>query len=358
MLIFGVDHPGCSRNKGQSNPIMDSSPHLTAMGTRKHILSISDLQVSNVPSWAVPRGPVSSDAGAAFMAGAALNTLDALVRAQPAWAGVWRQRQALKCAASAVRLAGRNEDEIALRDAWYLQPAGATASIEGLARLGPAGTILAAWRRLAATPAVVDVQVLEEIVALLGLRWSAPLAVIPEEIDALSRAGHTSPAPFAAAAIAARTATLRPDAELLAWWLADLVLAKSLNWPRPLPLLMAQAFTPALRVESARSMRIKPGSENFERAVCIAIAQGAAEACRTAGDIARKAERLAVISSKLRAKGAGDVLCLLLEEDAVPGSLTTRSLSRFASRRLFNRLQTFEAVRELTGRPVSRLYGL
>ncbi|TJW46566.1 MAG: DUF1403 family protein, partial [Mesorhizobium sp.] len=43
---------------------------------------------------------------------------------------------------------------------------------------------------------------------------------------------------------------------------------------------------------------------------------------------------------------------------AVSGSLATKNLSRFASRRLFERLQQLEAVRELSGRPTFRLFGL
>ncbi|RWG27974.1 DUF1403 family protein, partial [Mesorhizobium sp.] len=61
---------------------------------------------------------------------------------------------------------------------------------------------------------------------------------------------------------------------------------------------------------------------------------------------------------KLRAKGAGDVMQRLLDDDAVSGSLTTKNLSRFASRRLFERLQQLEAVRELSGRATFRLFGL
>ncbi|WP_352810966.1 DUF1403 family protein, partial [Mesorhizobium sp. M0293] len=51
--------------------------------------------------------------------------LDTLARAHASWAGAWRQRLALRCAAAGMRLAGRSEDEAALRDAWYLRPAGA-----------------------------------------------------------------------------------------------------------------------------------------------------------------------------------------------------------------------------------------
>ncbi len=99
------------------------------------------------------------------------------------------------------------------------------------------------------------------------------------------------------------------------------MLAQSLRWPGPLPLLMAQA-------------------------------------CRLAAELSRRAEKLLAVAPKLRAKGAGDVIFLLLNEDAVSGSLTTRNLSRFAARRLFDRLQRLDAVRELSGRPSFRLFGL
>ncbi|MEP9373502.1 DUF1403 family protein [Mesorhizobium sp. KR1-2] len=54
------------------------------------------LQPPAVPGWARPRGPVTDAAEAAFAAGAALHELDNLVRANPAWAGAWRRRLALK----------------------------------------------------------------------------------------------------------------------------------------------------------------------------------------------------------------------------------------------------------------------
>ena len=93
-------------------------------------------------------------------------------------------------------------------------------------------------------------------------------------------------------------------------------------------------------------------------AIVMAFTGGAVEALRLAADIARYAERLFAIAPKLRAKGAGEVIRKLLDEDAVPGTLTTKTLSRFGARRLFQRLQDVDAVRELSGRSAFRLYGL
>lgn len=301
-----------------------------------------------VPSWALPGGPVEHETDAAFFAGAALNSLDFLVRSEPVWGGAWRQRLALKCAAGAVRLAGRSEDEAALRDAWYLRPADGDA--------GPAGNLFGAWRQLASRPPVIDTERLAEMVALLGLRWDDGFADLPEAIDDLTCSGR--PASFAAAAIASRVVTVSPAAELLAWWCADLLLAQKLRWPKPVPLLMAQVYAPVVRTGDSRGKRFRPGGDGFERAVCLAVVQGSDDALRLAADLSRRAERLAAAVPKLRAKGAGDVVKKLLDDEAVSGSLTTRNLSRFGARRLFERLQTFEAVRELSGRDTFRLFGL
>lgn len=300
-----------------------------------------------VPAWALAAG-APRYADAAFQAGAALGALDTLGRAQPAWAGAWRQRLALKCAAASMRLAGRAEDEAALRDAWQLCPSGADP--------GPAGAIFGAWRHLALQPPAVSADRLAKVAEMLGLAWDdEALADLCTQIKDV--AGSQRPAPFAAAAIAARAVAMRPDAELFGWWLADLVLAQTLRWPRPLPLLMPQAFGPAFRGE-AGGKRIRPGEKGFERAVCVALVQAAADACRLAAELSGRAEKLIAIAPKLRAKGAGDVIFLLLNDDAVSGSLTTKSLSRFAARRLFERLQQLEAVRELSGRASFRLFGL
>ena len=117
--------------------------------------------IPSVPGWALPRGPVPDLLDAAYMAGAALNSLDHLVRHEPAWAGAWRQRLALKAAASTVRLCGYREDEAALRDAWHLRPPGANP--------GPAGHLLAAWRRLAARSPVLGADEVASLTHLLGL---------------------------------------------------------------------------------------------------------------------------------------------------------------------------------------------
>ena len=298
-----------------------------------------------VPGWAIARGPVATTAEAAFLAGAALNCLDNLVRSAPPWAGAWRQRLALKGAAAGVRRLGRREDETALRDAWHLRPLGADP--------GPAGRILAAWRQLAERRPDFDEAALNTVAEMLGTAWSAELGALPTRIEILG----STPAPFAAATILSEVLAVRPDAELLAFWLADLMIARPLRWPAPVPLLVGQIHADAFRGPKGRG-RIAPGGEGFERAVCLALAHAAVEACRVAAEIARRAARLAAATPKLRAKGAGEAIQMLLDDDAVPGSLTTAHLSRWGSRRLFERLIELEAARELTGRSTFRLYGL
>ncbi|MDX8478574.1 DUF1403 family protein [Mesorhizobium sp. VK24D] len=74
--------------------------------------------------------------------------------------------------------------------------------------------------------AVSSANRLEKIVDQLGLHWDgAALVALCTQVNEFARSQR--PAPFAAAAIAADVVAMRPDSELFAWWLADLVLAQS-----------------------------------------------------------------------------------------------------------------------------------
>ncbi len=86
----------------------------------------------------------------------------------------------------------------------------------------------------------------------------------------------------------------------------------------------------------------------------------AAEAHALAGELGRRAETLLALQPKLRAKGACRVVALLLADDCVSPARAAKScaLSDRAARRLFDRLVDQGAVRELSGRPAFRLYGL
>ena len=176
-------------------------------------------ELPSVPGWAAPRGTVGNDLEAGFIAGAALNSLDNFVRAAPLWAGAWRQRLALNCAASAAVLAGRTEDAAQIRDAWCLRAAGADP--------GPAGNLFAAWRHLADRSPHIDTEILASVADSLGLRWGDAFLALPDFLDNLVRSGD--PAPRLTATILAEVHQQRPDAALHGWWLAAWVVAAVLR---------------------------------------------------------------------------------------------------------------------------------
>lgn len=311
------------------------------------LLSVDPSLVPKVPVWARLRGPVEHDADAAYAAGTALNSLDNLVRSDPAWAGVWRQRLVLKSVTAAMRLLGRAEEELALRDTHLFRVPGGDP--------GPAGKVLLAWRRLAERSTNLDERAVRPIAELLDLKWDE--ALIEVIANAEDMADSTRPAPIVAAELAAELYRARPDAELLAFWLADAVLARNLGWPVPVPLLIGQAWSLQFRTGEARR-RVRPGGKEWGRAVLLGYAQAAAEACDLGADLARRATRLLEVAPKLRAKGSAEVVKLLLDDDAVAASFSSARLSARGARRLFDRLQDLGAVRELSGRPTFRLYGL
>jgi hypothetical protein len=300
-----------------------------------------------VPAWATPRARSEDPIEAAFMAGSALNALDNLVQAESAWSGAWRHRLALKAASACMTLLGRAEDEAALRDAWLLRQPGDEP--------GPAGNVLAAWRRLAGRSLPLVIEEVQTVAILLGLGWSDGFGDLIDVAREEMRSG--APAPVVAARTAAAVMRENPKAEIFSWWLADCALSWRMGWLHAVPILGPQMHAPLLRA-GPDGRRARPGSDAFEQAVFIAAALGAAEACRLAADMATRAERLRAAAPKLRSKAAGDVIDRLLGDDAVSGALTTKALSRWASRRLFDRLVELGTVRELSGRPTFRIYGL
>ena len=317
------------------------------MSSRPEASAVNLSAVLKVPAWARPRGDIQRDLDAAFLAGAALLSLDNLVRGEPAWAGVWRHRLALKAAAAATRLLGRKEEQSALRDTHFFRAPGDDP--------GPAGQLLLAWRRLASRSTGMNEAAVRPVAEHLDLRWDDALAEVVGNAEDL--AASSRPAPLLAADLAADLYRARPDAELLAFWLADALLAKKLRWSVPVPLLMGQVNASSFKTGEGHR-RVRPGGEGWGRAVLLAYAQAVAEACDLGVELEGRAARLVRVAPSLRAKGAAEVVKRLLEDDAVASSRTGVQLTDRSARRLFERLGDLGAVRQLSGRPTFRLYGL
>ncbi|WP_170212272.1 MULTISPECIES: DUF1403 family protein [Agrobacterium tumefaciens complex] len=300
-----------------------------------------------LPGWMQARAHDITKADAAFVAGIALKSLDDLIRAEPPWLGCWRDRFALRSATIAAKMVGRGEEENTIRDAVLLTAAGDDP--------GPAGRLFFATRMLTRRSGTIGTPFIRELAELFAIRWDETLASIPDIVDSANQSGRA--APFAVADLIAAIFAVRPDAEVLALGLADAVLAQKLKWPQPISLLLPERYGPAFRTIGGRG-RVRPGEPAYPKAICLALVDGVDAALRSAEEIDRRAGRLLAVAPKLRTKGAEPVIRKLLNDDAVPASAAGSNLSRWAVTRLFERLESFEAVRELSGRSSFRIYGL
>lgn len=296
-----------------------------------------------LPAWARQGGALQSADDAMFVAGAALAAIHPIARDEHPLGLLWRQRLSLANAAVLARRGGRTEDEAALRDAWYLRRDDDDP--------GPSGRILKAWRHLGERSAMVSKDWTLRLSALFEVRFSDPLEDVVAQAEKLM-AGERS-AVTAAAEIAAASLRFVPQSEPLALWLADMVLARRLKWPMAVPLIAGQIRRGDLRAASKSGV----GDEVWPRACALAYARAAAGAADLYVELARRAKRLLAAAPKLRGKDADTMVAILLMEDAQPAGAGKTASDR-SMRRLFERLVALGAVRELTGRPAFRLYGL
>lgn len=335
-------------------------------------------EIQPFPAWARLQTPAVSSQGAAadaaFAAGAGLTRLDQILRSgadlssagkdsagrsrggdsdqtEPVYAGALRQRLALRAGAACAALARLREDEADLRDAAHLASANAAPT--------PGARLHRLWRLFASRRVRLDACV---------LRVAADLLDLPPDMDgdaliAIAQETRADSPLVAAARVSVELWRLFGDvapidAEIFALWLADIVLAQHLRWDAPLPLLATTIAHPSLRTASNR--RPRPSDPDWSLSVARAYARAAQETYALAGDLSRRSETLLRAAPKLRAKKAARIVELLLSDDCVSALQAAKAagLSDRASRRLFDRLMDLGAVRELSGRPNFRLYGL
>ena len=314
---------------------------------------------ATIPSWlrravSDPQSPGSQGfEDLAVAAGAAIGALDSLVRRQERWAGAWRQRLALAAAVVTAKRAGRIEDERQLRDAILLTRPGDA--------VGPAGSLLVAWRQLASKPADKLLTRTSLATALEAFGFAPDEETIGELEEALGEvlASQGSVGALLGALTIAQTHGFGRG---FGAWLADALLAQRLGWDPAVPLLGTEASL-AITPARARAPAMETGAvtdtagERIQH-LMTAQARAALRAIDLFAELERRAEKLLEVAPKLRAKGADRVVERLLSEDAIVASGPIAGMSDRGMRRLFDRLVSFGAVRELSGRATFRIYGL
>jgi hypothetical protein len=279
---------------------------------------------SGTPSW-ISSARAEALEDAAFFSGAALSHLHLVLEREEVPLALLRDRLALRAAEACVAFSGRPERAAELRDAIHLLRPGDLP--------GPAGETCLEWRRAAERPLSVK-----------ALARALPGAA-PGQIATWLDAGRGPPVTRAAMVLEA-VLSEAPRATTPALVLADAALAQALGWPHLVPLLAAGLKRADLRKQG----------EDLRLACHRALIGSVSEAVRLSADLTRRAAHLTAVTPKLRAKGAGEAVAILLTRDAVTPSALP--LPDRAARRLCDRLVALGAVRELTGRDTFRLYGV
>lgn len=293
--------------------------------TVTHLKHASDIDtLPRVPTWVIS-GRAETLEDVAFLSGAALSHLHLVSGHTDVPQALLRDRLALRAAEACVVISGRPERAGELRDAVHLLRPGDLP--------GPAGAVIQSWHRAA------------ERRLLIGALHRALPHLDPARIAVWLDAGQGGPVARAAAVLEA-TLVDAPREEVAALILADAALAQAVGWDHLVPVLAA----------GLKRADLRKHGDDLRLACHRAVFSSAGEALRLAADLARRAAHLKSVAPKLRAKGAGAAVEMLLTRDAVAPSALP--LPDRAARRLCDRLVDLGAVRELTGRETFRLYGV
>lgn len=299
-----------------------------------------------LPHWIMDGTAAHTLENASFAAGAALALLHAVLndpRLQVP-TKLLTAKFALKAAVRCLRSHQRGDDEASLLDAFLLTKPGDA--------MGPGGDMLAFWTK--ATSIKIGPQ-----------GWQNRfMPLIPDHMqdDVYGWLDFNPDGPGPQSPVAEATDLLRkcheayPRDEAIAFLLADIRMAYALRWNTLFPFI-AQHLT---------GKHLRGGRDELLLDAHLAVANVAQNAVRLSHDLARRSARLRAIAPRLRAKGSDAALKLFLSEVAIsPSSMlaprikgTDIPMTDRAARRLCDRLVDLGVVKELTGRPTFRLYGV
>ena len=259
-----------------------------------------------------------------------------------------RSKLALRAATHCLKIEGRVQSEAEIRDAYLLAAPGD----DGLIHRGPAGDMLALWRTGSG-------------ISFRHSGWRERLcALLQEDMQMhfpswMEQAEDFEGTPIAKAALLlGNMVQLFPRQEAFALLCADAILARSLGWDGPLPLLSLYL--------KGKSLREASQGEDILLACHEAVTRAAQDIVRLAHELARRAAHLRALEPKLRTKGSQDAVRLFLSEDAVlPSTMlsptirgSSTPMTARSARRFCERLIELGVARELTGRSSFRLYGV
>lgn len=304
------------------------------------------------PGW-VTSGRLEPSENVAFLSGARFAMLDVILTqsGESMPKDLLRNTLALKTAVATSKLEGRMARETDMRDAFFLT----APDQDGICHWGPDGDMLDFWRK-AVRINLKSQSWVEDVAVILEPNIADVVdELLPRAIESTQTSGPLS----SAVAILKAVIEIDDRAEKTACLLSDVVLAKFFGWERVLPLT-------ALHLTKANLRDLRNDEMQSDKAIQIAISQSAETAFYLSKHVITHANALRAVAPKLRAKGSDEAVALFLKENAVapsgmlsPHIKGTRTLmTSRAARRLCDRLVELGVVKELTGRPTFRLYGI